>query len=139
MERILQRGRFNNVTHYLIKWKGYTLEESTWEPIYNLEHCPDAILAFETEIKNREKQSQIATNNAPMEIEKVFQQQSGEHEAGCSKEELVQMERKESSGSVPVQAEASIKGHEGHPNQNNAEEKLISVPEKPTLQEVAPQ
>lgn len=36
VEQILERGRFNNVTYYLVKWLGYSREEATWEPITNL-------------------------------------------------------------------------------------------------------
>lgn len=39
VEQILQRGRINNIKHYLVKWKGYPLDEATWEPITNLDNC----------------------------------------------------------------------------------------------------
>ena len=32
--------------HYLIKWKGFPIGESSWEPTDNLQHAPDAIKAF---------------------------------------------------------------------------------------------
>jgi hypothetical protein len=38
----LNRGK----REYLIKWKGYPLNESTWEPMGNLEHCHDKIREF---------------------------------------------------------------------------------------------
>lgn len=53
MEQILQRGRFSNITHYLVHWRGYEESEATWEPITNLENCEDAIMQFENTILNR--------------------------------------------------------------------------------------
>lgn len=32
---------------YLVKWKGYGVQENTWEPKKNLANCKDAIRAFE--------------------------------------------------------------------------------------------
>lgn len=46
VEKILQRGSINNMTHYLVKWVGYPLDEATWEPITNLDNCQHAILKF---------------------------------------------------------------------------------------------
>jgi hypothetical protein len=32
---------------YLVKWKGYSADENTWEPLSNLRHARDAILEYE--------------------------------------------------------------------------------------------
>ena len=39
------------MVHYLVKWKGYPLEEATWQPITNLENCPHEILKFQSSVK----------------------------------------------------------------------------------------
>ena len=39
------RGRGHKL-HYLIKWKGFPIGESSWEPTDNLQHTPDTIKAF---------------------------------------------------------------------------------------------
>jgi Chromo (CHRromatin Organisation MOdifier) domain len=36
----------NGKYEYLIKWKGYELEKSTWEPIENL-NCPERMREFQ--------------------------------------------------------------------------------------------
>jgi transposase InsO family protein len=37
---------------YLIKWKGFTLEDATWESLHNLTNAQDAIAKFEAKTKN---------------------------------------------------------------------------------------
>ena len=32
VEKILERKQSNKVYYYLIKWKGYPMNDSTWEP-----------------------------------------------------------------------------------------------------------
>lgn len=46
-ERIISKRKYRGVTQYYIKWKGYSLKESTWEPIENI-FDPGLIEAFET-------------------------------------------------------------------------------------------
>jgi Chromo (CHRromatin Organisation MOdifier) domain len=55
VQKIVQRGRFNNITHYLVHWRGYEESEATWEPITNLENCEDAIMQFENAIQGKVK------------------------------------------------------------------------------------
>ena len=41
-----QRLRGNKAVEYLVKWKGYSLAEATWEPEANLEHSPVILKQF---------------------------------------------------------------------------------------------
>jgi len=36
IEKVLEESIIDDKPHYLIKWKGYSATESTWEPIENL-------------------------------------------------------------------------------------------------------
>lgn len=36
---------------YLIKWKGFSVIRSTWEPIENLGNCQDAVKKYEEKQK----------------------------------------------------------------------------------------
>lgn len=43
IEKILARRMFNGVLQYKIKWEGYPLNQSTWEPMKNLESAKELI------------------------------------------------------------------------------------------------
>ena len=52
VERILDKRFYKNQLQYLVKWDGYSEEQSTWEPKENLD-CPDLIKAFEDKLKQK--------------------------------------------------------------------------------------
>jgi hypothetical protein len=75
VERILERGRFNNLTYYLVKWVGYPVEEATWEPITNLDNCQHAIFQFENTIRNQpppKKTPKRKVKKPNLDLDKIF-------------------------------------------------------------------
>lgn len=47
VERILDKRITNGVIFYLVKWKSWNMDNTTWEPIKHLNDCPEALCDFE--------------------------------------------------------------------------------------------
>ena len=47
VEKILTKRGENNHIQYLIKWKGYPMEDCSWEPASNLKNSKRILAAFE--------------------------------------------------------------------------------------------
>jgi len=47
VESILRKRTLGRTVQYLVKWKGFNMEENTWEPLENLERADEAIQDFE--------------------------------------------------------------------------------------------
>jgi len=50
----LNRRDVRGKPNYLVRWKGYTVEEDTWERLENLGNTMDLVKDFEKKIRNEE-------------------------------------------------------------------------------------
>ena len=55
VEKILNKRKFREKNRYLVWWKGYTVEEDTWELRENLENTRDLVEKFEEEYREESK------------------------------------------------------------------------------------
>ena len=44
---IIGKKRLKRKIYYLVTWKGYPEEETSWEPLENLKNCKDLVEEFE--------------------------------------------------------------------------------------------
>lgn len=67
VERIVDKRKYKGKVEYLIKWKGYSNEENTWEPIANLQ-CQELINEYNAKEKGEKSTS---TKSKPKPASKV--------------------------------------------------------------------
>jgi hypothetical protein len=48
VEKILDKRIIHKKPQYLVKWFGYPLYDSTWEPIENLKNCKEKVKEYES-------------------------------------------------------------------------------------------
>lgn len=52
-EKILGKKKFKNQVKYLIKWQEYPIEQSTWEPMENLQNIKNWVEEYEEQLKKK--------------------------------------------------------------------------------------
>ncbi|EDW91766.1 chromobox protein homolog 1 [Drosophila yakuba] len=57
VEKFMAKRYLRGRPQYLAKWEGYSMDQSTWEPLENLGNCMTLVADFEAELfkKSQEK------------------------------------------------------------------------------------
>ncbi len=62
VEKILAKRMNNGKIEYLIKWEGYSIKETTWEPMKNLKNVAEMIDEYEVKIHKMNEKCKIKLN-----------------------------------------------------------------------------
>lgn len=71
VESILKKKGTGARTRYYVKWQGYPMEESTWEPVEHLEKAKEILQEYENQIRSRRRRG-ARVNNILCSHEEVF-------------------------------------------------------------------
>ena len=114
VENILKRRVIKGKREYLIKWKGYSEKESTWEPLSHLKYIQYMIKEFEENLKkeNEEKEKE--------KEEKEEKEKEEKEEVSEEKEEKKIEEKEKDEQSINKNIE----------NNNNSDEKKEEIKSK---------
>lgn len=75
VEEILDSRVYRRQFQYLIKWKGYTAEHNSWEPVSNVGNAKDAISEFHRKHPSAPRRIQLMKQGMPLsqeEFAKLF-------------------------------------------------------------------
>ena len=64
VEKILDMKDFRGKPKYLVKWKGYSDYDSTWEPLENLENSKELVNEYHAKLEEDLKRRRQARNSA---------------------------------------------------------------------------
>ena len=101
IERILDKRKVNGKYEYKIKWEGYPLNQSTWEPLENLQTAMELVNEFDKVYEQQNKNKNESKNNSYLKKKRLLKKEVKKEEKG--KEEIEQKEEKNEI--IPVEEE----------------------------------
>ena len=90
IERILDKRKVNGKYEYKIKWEGYPLNQSTWEPLENLQTAMELVNEFDKVYEQQNKNKNESKNNSYLKKKRLLKKEVKKEEKG--KEEIEQKE-----------------------------------------------
>ena len=92
IEKILDRRLVNDKYEYKIKWEGYPLEQSTWEPIKNLENAITLVEEYNKAHPLEISKKNEETNNTNNKNEVINNENKNNEEIKKEKKEIEPIE-----------------------------------------------
>ena len=99
IEKILDKRKANNRIEYKIKWEGYPIKQSTWEPIENLQTAIELVIEYDKLHPNKAVKNYTPKNKFLGKKKKLS--------------------KKEKKGSLKMSEKKNEGGQENEKNENN--------------------
>ena len=100
VEKILDKKRIKGKIKYLIKWKGFSMDECTWEPISNLENIKPMLNEFNLNFNNKKNCIETDCKDKSFEQNIENNDENNENNEKIEKKELLNQKRKNSESSL---------------------------------------
>ena len=121
IERILDKRKVNGKYEYKIKWEGYPLNQSTWEPLENLQTAMELVNEFDKVYEQQNKNKNESKNNSYLKKKRLLKKEVKKEEQG--KEEIEQKEEKNEN--IPVEEEKKSNNENNNGSINLEENEYI--------------
>ena len=121
IERILDKRKVNGKYEYKIKWEGYPLNQSTWEPLENLQTAMELVNEFDKVYEQQNKDKNESKNNSYLKKKRLLKKEVKKEEKG--KEEIEQKEEKNEN--IPVVEEKKSNNENNNGSINLEENEYI--------------
>ena len=121
IERILDKRKVNGKYEYKIKWEGYPLNQSTWEPLENLQTAMELVNEFDKVYEQQNKDKNESKNNSYLKKKRLLKKEVKKEEKG--KEEIEQKEEKNEN--IPVEEEKKSNNENNNGSINLEENEYI--------------
>ena len=121
IERILDKRKVNGKYEYKIKWEGYPLNQSTWEPLENLQTAMELVNEFDKVYEQQNKNKNESKNNSYLKKKRLLKKEVKKEEKG--KEEIEQKEEKNEN--IPVEEEKKSNNENNNGSINLEENEYI--------------
>uniref|UniRef100_F6S8F6 Chromo domain-containing protein n=2 Tax=Ciona intestinalis TaxID=7719 RepID=F6S8F6_CIOIN len=84
VEKVINRRKSKGRTFYLVRWKGFSSKDDTWEPTANLKHCKDVIQEYNNDLQKKNLSPSVSISSVGFYNKKV-KSKTSDHPQSSSK------------------------------------------------------